>query len=78
MRLLGRLLIEEAGGVMPGIDGVEAAARITAARPETVVVAWTSNDDPEVRRRFALAGAAEGLLKTDLEGLRAALRRHLA
>jgi CheY-like chemotaxis protein len=105
MRMLGRILIEEAGGLvvaeahdgeqamslllehdpdlvlmdyqMPGIDGVETTSRIQALRPQTTVVAWTSSEDPDVQERFARAGAAASLIKTDLEGLRAVLRQHL-
>jgi CheY-like chemotaxis protein len=60
---------------MPGIDGAEATARITAARPGVTVVAWTSTDDSAVVRRFAAAGAIAHLVKTDLSGLREILRR---
>ena len=97
MRLLGRMLAEDAGWrvvgeasdgeeavrlalrltphvvlmdrAMPGIDGIEATARIKAALPETAVVAWTSSEEDEVAKAFLDAGARAHLVKGELAQL---------
>ena len=101
MRLLGRLLAEDAGfrvvgeacdgeeavrlalrlapqvvlmdRAMPGMDGIEATARIKAALPSTAVVAWTSSDEADVAREFLDAGARVHLVKGELDRLGAVL-----
>ena len=60
---------------MPGGDGLEATRRIKAARPDAMVVAWTTIEDPTVARRFFDAGAAEFILKHDIATLERFLRR---
>jgi DNA-binding NarL/FixJ family response regulator len=62
---------------MPGMDGIEATARIRAARPETQVVVLTSFSDRERILDALDAGAAGYLLKDAepedlLRGIRAA------
>lgn len=48
--------------VMPGMDGLEAARRITAARP-VPIVAITAHDDPDLLERAIAAGVAAYLVK---------------
>jgi len=48
--------------VMPGMDGLEAAARITAAGP-VPIVAITAHDDPTLLERAIAAGVAAYLVK---------------
>jgi DNA-binding NarL/FixJ family response regulator len=50
---------------MPGIGGIEAARRIAAARPETVVVLISIEDPEEVARDARLCGVAELVRKQD-------------
>jgi DNA-binding NarL/FixJ family response regulator len=101
MRLLGRMLAEDAGfkvvgeardgeeavrlalrlapevvlmdRAMPVMDGIEATARIKAARPQTAIVAWTSSDDEAVAESFLSAGARVHLPKGELDQLNAVL-----
>src|SRR3954451_5102395 len=51
---------------MPGGDGIDATRRIKAARPDAMVVAWTTLNDAAAARRFYEAGAAELILKHDI------------
>ena len=60
---------------LPGIDGIEATARIRAIRPDIHVVGWSSHADDKVFERFREAGALAGIHKTDVPALRDALRR---
>jgi AmiR/NasT family two-component response regulator len=48
--------------VMPGMDGLEAARRITAARP-VPIVAITAHDDPGLLERAIASGVAAYLVK---------------
>jgi two-component system, NarL family, invasion response regulator UvrY len=50
---------------MPGIGGVEAASRILAAHPETVVVLISIEDPEEVARDARMYGVAELVRKQD-------------
>jgi DNA-binding NarL/FixJ family response regulator len=60
---------------MPGVDGIEATARIRAARPETQVVVLTSFSDRERILDALDAGAVGYLLKdVDPDGLLAGIR----
>ncbi len=61
---------------MPGADGIEAAAAIRAAAPDTQVVILTIHDDPNTRGRAQMAGAAAFVVKQKCGGdLIAAVRR---
>jgi two-component system, NarL family, invasion response regulator UvrY len=60
---------------MPGIDGVEATARVLEHHPHARVVGWTSSGDPRLHAAFRKAGAVAVLLKSDVAGLRRFLRR---
>ena len=60
---------------MPGVDGIEAARRLTAARPETGVVMLTAYDDRHFVVEAVRAGARGYVLKTrDAEHLLQAVR----
>lgn len=48
---------------MPRMDGIEAATRIHAACPETLIIMLTSFDDDDLLRRALTSGAAGYLLK---------------
>ena len=48
---------------MAGLDGVEAARKIRAHRPETRVVAFTGLDDEDTVQRMLEAGAASFVVK---------------
>jgi|GEM_PF-3532845 len=61
---------------MPGMDGIEAAAAIREAAPDTRVVILTVHDDPNTRRRAQQAGAAAFVVKQKCGGdLVSAIRR---
>jgi DNA-binding NarL/FixJ family response regulator len=59
---------------MPGTDGVEATRRIRSALPSIAIVAFCSDDSPDVRDAFLQAGADVYVDKRDVKALRAALR----
>src|SRR3954451_14241708 len=59
---------------MPVMDGAEATSRITAALPDTIVVAWTSTADEVARQRVLAAGAQRLLRKGDTDALVDVLR----
>jgi CheY-like chemotaxis protein len=42
---------------MPGMDGIEATARIRHDHPATRVIGWTSHDEPGLHDAFLSAGA---------------------
>jgi DNA-binding NarL/FixJ family response regulator len=63
---------------LPGIDGAEATRRILAARPETIVVGWTSAEDEGTVQAMLAAGAREVLLKSELDRLKAVLAERAA
>ena len=48
---------------MPGMDGVEATARICREHPGTRVIGWTATDEPALRDAFMSAGAAAVFVK---------------
>jgi len=50
-----------------GLDGLEAASRLKALRPDTQIVMLTMHDTPHHRRAAADAGAAGFISKRDLE-----------
>src|SRR4051794_21222912 len=50
---------------MPGMDGIETAARLTAAHPEVVVVLISIDEPPYVPEEVASSGAAELVRKQD-------------
>jgi DNA-binding NarL/FixJ family response regulator len=52
---------------LPGINGIEATARLRAQAPETAVVMLTSHDTPQHRFAAANAGAAGYVTKADME-----------
>lgn len=53
---------------MPGMDGIEAAAAVRVAAPDTQVVILTVHDDPNTRRRAQMAGAAAFVVKQKCGG----------
>jgi DNA-binding NarL/FixJ family response regulator len=50
---------------MPGMDGVETAARLRSADPSVVVVLISIDEDPDLPRGIASSGAAELVRKRD-------------
>jgi DNA-binding NarL/FixJ family response regulator len=63
---------------MPGIDGIETAAQLTAARPGVVVVLISIEEAPYLPGGLQSCGAAELLRKQDFgpSALRALWERH--
>ena len=59
---------------MPGMDGVEATRRIRASDPAVAIVAFCSDNSPELRDAFLMAGAETFVDKRDARGLLAAVR----
>jgi DNA-binding NarL/FixJ family response regulator len=50
---------------MPGMDGVETAARLCSADPDVVVVLISIDEDPDLPRGISSSGAAELVRKRD-------------
>jgi DNA-binding NarL/FixJ family response regulator len=50
---------------MPGMDGIETAARLHSARPDSVVVLISLDEPPNVPSRIASCGAATLVRKQD-------------
>jgi DNA-binding NarL/FixJ family response regulator len=48
---------------MPGMDGIEACARIRQLAPDAIIIMMTSFDDEDLLRRAVAAGASGYLLK---------------
>lgn len=59
--------------VMPGMDGIEATARIMATHRNTAVFILTSYDEPRYRAKAEQAGACGFFLKDDLGKVREAI-----
>src|SRR3954453_1267572 len=55
---------------MPGMSGLETAAKLLNLRPGLRIVAWTSAPDPRVEEAFLAAGVARHIPKLDTETLR--------
>lgn len=51
---------------MPGMDGVEATARIRQEYPGTRVVGWTATDEPVLHDAFLNAGAEAVFVKEEV------------
>lgn len=51
---------------MPGLDGLETTRRLRAARPATVVILVSADDNPPMRDDPASCGAAVLVSKQDL------------
>ena len=60
---------------LPDRDGVWATAQVAEASPESQIVAWTSNDDPDVADAFRRAGAKQIVHKRELDRLRGLFSR---
>jgi DNA-binding NarL/FixJ family response regulator len=58
---------------LPDIDGAEATRRILEAKPDLVVVGWTSAEDAQTERAMREAGVREVVLKGELERLKSVL-----
>jgi DNA-binding NarL/FixJ family response regulator len=50
---------------MPRMDGIEATKRIKKERPETVIIAVSVNDSPQVRESMQQAGASAFVSKEE-------------
>ena len=50
---------------MPGMDGIETAARLHALHPESVVVLITVEEPPDIPSGLSMCGAAELVRKQD-------------
>jgi DNA-binding NarL/FixJ family response regulator len=63
---------------MPGMDGIETAARLQAEQPDVVVVLISIDEAPQLPRALASCGAAELVRKQDFGPslLRRLWRRH--
>ena len=48
---------------LPNVNGLEACRQITQVNPETKVIVFTANDDPDVRQRSFEAGASAFVYK---------------
>jgi len=65
--------------IMPGMDGIEATARIKNLLPATKVVILTGYDDPALRKQAKSSGACHYMLKQAIHNeLKPLLNRLLA
>ena len=61
---------------MPGVDGLETAARIRAQRPEQVLILYTAFVDPDLQQRASEVGVSVVLGKVEgLESLEREISR---
>jgi CheY-like chemotaxis protein len=60
---------------MEGVDGLSATRTIRAASPEARIIIVTSYDAPDLREAARQAGATDYVVKDDLSGLRAIVKR---